>query len=191
MEEQVIKINNKQYQVKIAKTEEQRKKGLQGVEKMNDNEGMLFVFDSPQTVQFWMKDTYIPLDIIFIDEDYTVISIYKGKPNSTILAEEDNVNYVLELNQNSGVKEGDEIEMEDEEDVPTMKVIGPNGEVQMELEGGERIFSRKNTRTLIRMAKRADASKSDTDYKRLGNKMFSYIRQQDERDPEYVELKTE
>ena len=50
MEEQVIKINNKQYQVKIAKTEEQRKKGLQGVEKMNDNEGMLFVFDSPQTV---------------------------------------------------------------------------------------------------------------------------------------------
>jgi hypothetical protein len=57
-----------------------------------------------------------------------------------------------------------------------MKVIGPDGEVQMELEGGERIFSRKNTRTLIRMAKRADLSKSDTDYKRLGNKMFSYIK---------------
>jgi len=46
----------------------------------------------------------------------------------------------------------------------------------MELEGGERIFSRKNTRTLIRMAKKANETKSDTDYKRLGNKMFSYIK---------------
>ena len=187
MREGKLIINNKEYQVKIVETEEERRKGLQGVKEMKDNEGMLFIFDSPQTVQFWMKDTEIPLDIIFIDEDYTVISIYKGKPNSETIVEEDNVNYVLELNQNSGVKEGDEIDTD--EDLPTMKVIGPNGEVQMELEGGERIFSRKNTRTLIRMAKRADESKSNTDYKRLGNKMFSYIKQQDERDPEYVELK--
>ena len=187
MDSKTIKINDKEYQVKLAKTEEERRKGLQGVKEMKDNEGMLFIFDSPQTVQFWMKDTEIPLDIIFIDEDYTVISIYKGKPNSETIVEEDNVNYVLELNQNSGVKEGDEIDTD--EDVPTMKVIGPDGEVQMELEGGERIFSRKNTKTLIRMAKRADESKSDTDYKRLGNKMFSYIKQQDEREPDYVELK--
>ena len=189
METKTIKINDKEYQVKVAKTEEDRRKGLQGVKELKQNEGMWFVFDSPQTVQFWMKDTEIPLDIIFIDEDYTVISIYKGKPNSETIAEEDNVNYVLELNQDSGVKEGDEIDIDDEEEVPTMKVIGPNGEVQMELEGGERIFSRKNTKTLIRMAKRADETKTDTDYKRLGNKMFSYIKQQDEREPDYVELK--
>lgn len=182
-----ITINNKEYKVKVAKTEEERRKGLQEVKNLPQNEGMWFVFEYPQTVQFWMKNTYIPLDIIFIDEDYTVISVYKGKPQSETIVEEDNVNYVLELNQNSGVKKGDEIETD--EDVPTMKVIGPNGEVQMELEGGERIFSRKNTRTLIRMAKRAYESKSDTDYKRLGNKMFSYIKQQDEREPDYVELK--
>ena len=187
MESKTISINDKEYQVRIAKTEEERRKGLQGVKELKDNEGMLFIFDSPQTVQFWMKDTEIPLDIIFINEDYEVISVYKGKPNSETIVEEDNVNYVLELNQNSGVKEGDEIDTD--EDVPTMKVIGPDGEVQMELEGGERIFSRKNTKTLIRMAKRADETKSDTDYKRLGNKIFSYIRQQDEREPDYVELK--
>lgn len=184
-----IEIHNKKYQVKIAESEADKIKGLQGITKLPEDEGMLFIYDEPQTVGFWMKDTEIPLDIIFINEDCNVISIYKGQPNNKNIAEEDNVKYVLELNQNSGVQVGDELDVDSEEKLPTMKVIGPNGEVQMELEGGERIFSRKNTRTLIRMAKRADESKSDTDYKRLGNKMFSYIKQQDNREPEYVELK--
>ena len=189
MTQQTIEINDKKYQVKIAKSEEEKMRGLQGVKELPEDEGMLFIYDKPQTVGFWMKDTEIPLDIIFINEDCEVISIYKGCPFSETIAEEDNVKYVLELNAKSGVKEGDELDIDPEEDVPTMKVIGPNGEVQMELEGGERIFSRKNTKTLIRMAKRADETKSDTDYKRLGNKMFSYIKQQDEREPDYVELK--
>lgn len=189
METKTIEIHNKKYQVKIADSEADKMKGLQGIKELPENEGMLFVYDEPQTVGFWMKDTEIPLDIIFINDDYEVLSIYKGSPYSETIAEEDNVKYVLELNQNSGVKVGDELDIDSEEELPTMKVIGPNGEVQMELEGGERIFSRKNTRTLIRMAKRADLSKSDTDYKRLGNKMFSYIKQQDEREPDYVELK--
>lgn len=184
-----IEIHDKKYQVKVAESEADKIKGLQGVTNLPKNEGMLFVYDEPQTVGFWMKDTEIPLDIIFINEDCEVLSIYRGKPYSETIAEEDNVKYVLELNQDSGVKVGDELDIDSEEELPTMKVIGPTGEVQMELEGGERIFSRKNTRTLIRMAKRADKSKSDTDYKRLGNKMFSYIKQQDNREPEYVELK--
>nr|DAK03441.1 MAG TPA: hypothetical protein [Bacteriophage sp.] len=45
-----------------------------------------------------MKDTKVPLDIIFIDEDMEVISIYKGEPESTRMAEEDNVKFVLEVN---------------------------------------------------------------------------------------------
>lgn len=189
METKTIEIHNKKYQVKIADSEADKLKGLQGIKELPENGGMFFVYDEPQTVGFWMKDTEIPLDIIFINDDYEVLSIYKGSPYSETIAEEDNVKYVLELNQNSGVKVGDELDIDSEEELPTMKVIGPNGEVQMELEGGERIFSRKNTRTLIRMAKRADLSKSNTDYKRLGNKMFSYIKQQDEREPDYVELK--
>ena len=136
-----------------------------------------------------MKDTLIPLDIIFIDEDMEVISVYKGKPESTTMAEEDNVKFVLEVNQDSGIKEGDELDIEEDEELPTMKVIAPDGSTQMELKGGERIFSRKNTRTLIRMAKKAKSTKSDSDYKRLGKKMFSYIKQQDEREPEYIEKK--
>ena len=189
MEKVKISVEDKEYTVEIAKTEEERAKGLQNRKSLGDSEGMLFVFDKPQTVGFWMDKTEIPLDIIFIDEDEEVISVYKGKPFSKEIVEEDDVKYVLEVNQNSGIKEGDEIEFPDEdskEEKILMKVIAPDGGTQMELEGGERIFSRKNTRTLIKMAKRADETKSDTDYKRLGNKMFKYIKQQNSRKPDYV-----
>ena len=189
MEKVKISVEDKEYTVEIAKTEEERAKGLQNRKSLGDSEGMLFVFDKPQTVGFWMDKTEIPLDIIFIDEDEEVISVYKGKPFSKEIVEEDDVKYVLEVNQNSGIKEGDEMEFPDEdskEEKILTKVIAPDGSTQMELEGGERIFSRKNTRTLIKMAKRADETKSDTDYKRLGNKMFKYIKQQNNRKPDYV-----
>lgn len=182
-----IEIGKQRYKVEVACTEEDRIKGLQGRESLDEDKGMLFVFDEPDTIDFWMQDTDIPLDIIFIDEDFEVISVYKGQPHDETIAEEDDVQFVLEVNQGSGIKEGDELDIDDDDEVPTMKVIAPDGSTQMELNGGERIFSRKNTKTLIRMAKRADKSKADRDYKALGKKMFTYLRQQDEREPEYVE----
>ena len=68
-----------------------------------------------------------------------------------------------------------------------MKVLAPDGSTQMELEGGERIFSRKNTKTLIKMAKRAYSSELDKDYKALGKKAFKYLHIQDTNTPEYVD----
>lgn len=191
---ETIEIGEKEYKVKIAKTEEEKQKGLQGVKELPDNEGMLFIYDKPQTVGFWMKDTEIPLDIIFINEDYEVISIYQGQPNDETIVEEDNVQFVLELNQNSGVKEGDELEFENEEsDLPVMKVIAPDGSTQMELQGGERIVSRRETIVLIRKAKKAEKY-SNTDnankyYKQLGKYMFKVLDNQDNREPEYVTKK--
>lgn len=184
-----IEIGKQRYKVEVACTEEDRIKGLQGRESLDEDKGMLFVFDEPDTIDFWMKDTKIPLDIIFINEDMEVISVYQGEPENENIAEEDNVKFVLEVNQGSGIEEGDELDIEEDEELPKMKVIAPDGSTQMELEGGERIFSRKNTRTLIRMAKRASKSKSEKDYKALGKKMFTYLKQQDEREPEYVEKK--
>ena len=138
-----------------------------------------------------MKDTIIPLDIIFINEDQEVISIYHGKPNNKTIVEEDNVLYVLELNANSGVNIGDEIEFEDEDDSleDTMKDLGPNAEIQMELVGGERIFSRTHTKTLIKFAKKAAITNNDNDYKALGKKMFKFLQVQSETTPEYVQSK--
>lgn len=201
-----IEINDKVYKAKIAFTDEERQKGLQNIPHLPKNEGMVFSFEEPQEVGFWMKDTHIPLDIIFIDEDWEVIRVTQGEPLSEALIEQDDVSYVLELNVESGVSIGDYVDLfevdeaceelckeenEDEDEdkeVSVMVVLNLEGESQMELSGGERIFSRKNTKTLISMAKRADKSKKDSDYKRLGTKVFSYLKTQDTKEEEFVEI---
>jgi uncharacterized membrane protein (UPF0127 family) len=184
-----IEIGDKEYNVEVARTEEEKIKGLQEKESLGEDEGMLFIYDEPQELAFWMKDTAIPLDIVFIDEDGEVISVQQGQPYDETLLEEDGVMYVLEVNQNSGIQPGDELDIEEDDDdkQPVMKVLAPDGSTQMELEGGERIFSRKNTKTLIKMAKRAYSSELDKDYKALGKKVFKYLHIQDTNTPEYVD----
>ena len=132
-----------------------------------------------------MKDTNIPLDIIFINEDQEVIAVYQGTPNDEKLFTENNVSYVLEVNKDSGIKIGDFLDFQD--DGPVMKVLAQDGSTQMELWGGERIVSRRETKILIKKAKKADLSKEDSDYKSLGRYIFKVINKQDNREPEYVE----
>ena len=64
-----------------------------------------------------------------------------------------------------------------------------DGGVQMELEGGERIVSRRETKILVKKAKKAYNSELDSDYKSLGKYMFKVLNKQDKREPEYVEQK--
>ena len=73
-----------------------------------------------------------------------------------------------------------------------MKVIASDGSTQMNLQGGERIFSRVSTKQMITWAKKADANKNNSELfdkycKRLGKRMFKEIKAQDTRKPEYVE----
>ena len=184
-----IEIGNKKYKVQEARTEKEKEKGLQGVTELPEDEGMLFYFDPPEDVSMWMKDTLIPLDIVFINDDEEVVYVGEGVPNTETQMTVQNVAYVLEVNNGSGIQEGDELdfEEEDEDDAPVMKVLAQDGSTQMDLWGGERIFSRKNTVVLIRKAKKANMSKDDKDYKALGRYMFKCIKGQDERPPEYVE----
>lgn len=188
-----IRVNNKEYDVEVARTEEEKEIGLSNIEYLPDDEGMLFIYDTPQEVGFWMKDTLIPLDIIFINDEEEVVSVHQGIPNDETPIIEDDVLYVLEVPAGSGIKTGDEIEFEDEENSKPlnnkMLVLNENGEVQMELEGGERIFSRKNTKVLIKFALKADKTKQDKDYKNLGKKIFKFLDIQESNNPEYVELK--
>ena len=63
-----IEIGDKKYNVEVAQTDEEKTKGLQDKKELAEDEGMLFIYDEPQTVGFWMQDTDIPLDIIIIPE---------------------------------------------------------------------------------------------------------------------------
>lgn len=187
-----IQIADKVYKVELATTEQEHEDGLQGRSELKDGTGMLFVFDENETRGFWMKDTEIPLDIIFINEDLEVTAVYEGKPND-ITSLEGECTYVLEVNPNSEIKEGDELNFEPEnkkiKKTDKMLVLDSGGEVQMELDGGERIFSRKHTKTLIQFAKKAATTDNDNDYKALGKRMFKFLGIQEETDPEYVESK--
>ena len=191
-----LEINDKEYNVLVAQTEDEKATGLMNVEEMDDNEGMLFIYDTPQTLEFWMKDTEIPLDIIFIDSDWEVKKIAKGNPFDETIISCDNVQYVLELNQNSGVQVGDEVDIEDDElspgnnlDLNKMYVYGSDGNIQAQLVGGERIISIAQTKVCIRKAKKAYTTKKEADYKSLGKYLFYVFKGQDEREPEYVEKK--
>ena len=197
METISIKIAGKKFNVLAARTEEERQQGLQGVEEMDDNEGCLFFHPEVGHVDYWMNDCDLYLDIIFINEDKEVISVKQGVPNTTDYISEDGVKYVLELNQNSIVEPGDILEIDGEDDYiedfelepNKMYIIGSDGTPQAELLGGERIFSRKSTKVILRKAKKAYESNSDADYKSLGKYVFNELTAQEERKPQYVESK--
>ena len=183
-----ITIGDKKYKVEIADTSEKQEKGLMGRESLPEDQGMLFIYDEPQDLSYWMKNTLISLDIIFIDDDMEVVSVKQGQPMSEEPITENDVQYVLEVNSNSGIEEGDQLVIEDSDDKEySMHVLFPDGSTQMNLKGGERIVSRRETKILIKKAKKAEASKTDGAYRALGRYIFKVLKRQDSREPEYVD----
>lgn len=67
--------------VEIASTHEQQRVGLMNRAHLEPDCGMLFCYDRPQDLSFWMKDTTIPLSIAFIDEDGRIANIEDMSPN--------------------------------------------------------------------------------------------------------------
>ena len=98
--------------VELAINNEERQQGLMFRTGMELGDGMMFVYDQPQSVSFWMKNTSIPLDIIFADEAGVITKIFENaRPFSTtsIFGGYD-VQYVLEINagltKSLGIKTG-------------------------------------------------------------------------------------
>lgn len=184
------------YKVAVAESDEDRKKGLQGQDKLEPDEGMLFVFPEEQEVSMWMKDTKIPLTVAFINKDFEVTAVYDAEPyDETYMTEK--AMYVLEVNADEDIDEGDDVVFDidntDYEFTQRMKILDENGKVQGYLHSGERIVSRHETEVLIRKAKlcRRWANRSEKKYKKyckeLGRYIFGVIERQDNRPPEYVE----
>jgi hypothetical protein len=70
-------------EIEVARSKEERGRGLMFRERLPDGQGMLFVFEEPDVQNFWMKNTPQPLDIIYISTEGTIVSISKGIPFST------------------------------------------------------------------------------------------------------------
>ena len=89
----------------VAQTEEQRSTGLMFRESMPANHGMLFVFERAGQQCFWMKNTLLPLDIAFIDDDGTVVNVDRMKPQSLDPhCSAKPVRFVLEMNDGAFTK---------------------------------------------------------------------------------------
>ena len=89
-----------QFRVEVAASEAERAQGLMNREAMSRSAGMLFVFERTAPVSFWMENTLIPLDMIFVDETGRVSHIHhEAQPlDRTPVHSEGAVRYVLEIN---------------------------------------------------------------------------------------------
>lgn len=195
MEKVVVNIGNKTYNCRLAKTEEQRKKGLMDVDYLAPDEGMLFEFDKEGTHEFWMKNTPIELTQISINDDDEVEYVYQAIPNDETLIPFHNCKYLLEINRTTEIQKGDEFEIDDSDDLNkyVMKVLAPDGSTQMNLQGGERIFSRISTKKMIKQAKKANSLREDPILyeracKKLGKICLKELYAQNHRDQEYVQV---
>lgn len=103
------------FSVEVADDSGERSRGLMFRKEMAADHGMLFVFQMQQPLAFWMKNTVLPLDLVFIDENGKVRAVLPGTPFSEApISPGEPVKYVLELNQGTakrlGIDPGDQVD---------------------------------------------------------------------------------
>lgn len=115
-----VKINNKIINVEVMATKAQQMQGLSGKEKLEENNGMLFVYQDKQIRSFWMKEMLFPIDIIWID-DNKIVDFNKNVPIPSkekipTVSPKKPINYVLEINagfiDKNGFKIGDKVDID-------------------------------------------------------------------------------
>lgn len=99
--EKILLIKNIKINVEIAGTAQERQKGLMFRTQLPENKGMLFIFPENEILSFWMRNTFIPLSIAFIDENGYIIQIEDMSPldETTLHTSRKKARYALEMNQ--------------------------------------------------------------------------------------------
>ena len=110
------------FSVELATTDAQREKGLMFRTELDKNKGMIFIFDSDGIYPFWMKNTLIPLDIIWIGSNNKIIFIGKNiQPCKTaicqVITPSASAKYVLEIN--AGISKEISLEIGDDMTINT------------------------------------------------------------------------
>jgi len=112
-----LSINGRHLIVELAATPQSRRCGLSKRTALDANQGMLFIYPRSDLRTFWMKDTWIPLSIAFVDDSGNIINIEIMSPDQTAQKYHSSkpALYALEVNQGwfrlHGIKAGDRVEM--------------------------------------------------------------------------------
>lgn len=117
-----ITINNHTFELKVAKSGQEKEIGLSETNSLPENQGMLFIFDKPDYYSFWMKNMKIPIDIIYINNDQIVSIENNAQPaknsdeNPIIYTPTEPSDKVLEINaglsEKYSFKKGDKVKYE-------------------------------------------------------------------------------
>jgi uncharacterized membrane protein (UPF0127 family) len=107
-----MSVGNETFELEIAYRPEDQETGLMHRRSMPADHGMIFVFPDERNLTFWMKDTLIPLDIIYVNHSGTIVSVKPLKPlDKTGVSSDGPAMYAIELNAGAaaraGVKAGD------------------------------------------------------------------------------------
>ncbi len=121
-----IEIDGSRFDVEIAATPDERRRGLSGRESLPDLSGMLFVFESTRVPGFWMTEMLIPLDFIWIGDECSVVDLHTNVPPPALGTSSGSlptyrpgspVRYVLEINAGKvgelGIEVGDRVIFQD------------------------------------------------------------------------------
>jgi uncharacterized membrane protein (UPF0127 family) len=110
-----LKAGGKNLWVEVANKLSTRETGLMFRREMGKDDGMLFVFKEPQQLYFWMKNTYIPLSIAYLDEQGRILNTLEMPPlTENNFPSKGPAKYAIEMNAgwfpSNGIKEGDVVE---------------------------------------------------------------------------------